>query len=159
MHPINNSNNMTRLEKSGSLHNDTVSKSGAFSKIKNISNIDETMSSFSHTLDNENESPKIYSPLGDGACFFRAYLAYEKNDPDWLGRNSLEQIYQWIRSEETVFIDSINMALNSVSVIGLDTNTSPELLEIISEMTTKNDFARDLMSFLKIGRASCRERV
>ena len=139
---------MTRLEKSGSLHNDTVSKSGAFSKIKNISNINETMSSFSHTLDNENESPKIYSPLGDGACFFRAYLAYEKNDPDWLGRNSLEQIYQWIRSEETVFIDSINMALNSVSVIGLDTNTSPELLEIISEMTTKNDFARDLMSFL-----------
>lgn len=53
-----------------------------------------------HIATNTPPQPKpqkyVYPTRSDGACFFRAYLAYETNNPEWLATKSLDEVMIWV---------------------------------------------------------------
>lgn len=64
----------------------------------------------SESIQKKNEK---YETKNDGACLFRAYLAYKNGDPSWLNEKKLDDIYDWVIESEETFVNAINEAFES----------------------------------------------
>lgn len=91
-----------------------------------------------------NDKQYIYSPKPDGACFFRAHLACQNKNKDWLETKPLIEVYDWIETNKNVFVDSINISIDSISQEDHDETIPVEFLVAFSE-SKNNDLAENLL--------------
>lgn len=88
----------------------------------------------------------VYNTLGDGTCFFRAYLAQAKRDPDWLMNKPLEDIYSWMNSEKALLNNAINNAIKAMSQRDYTQDIPSDFVEILMKSHSEGGFGDDFLS-------------
>lgn len=113
--------------------------------IKNTnSNIDQAHSTSPNNSNFKHE--RKYNTKGDGTCFFRAYLASHSKDESWLMDRSLSEIYLWIHSKESLFLNAIKNAISEIQTRTFTDEISASFLVSLLNANNDDQFGKHLLS-------------